>query len=202
MKYIYNPGKEGMPIFITLHGTGGDETNLLPVAEVLNPDFGAIGIRGNVVENGMNRYFKRKAEGVYDLEDLAIRGQELKHFILELADKYNFSTEQVILLGFSNGSNIAINLLLQDDNPFKYAMLLAPMYPVEIEENKDLSNLEVFLSMGEYDPIVPLNESERVINIFKNQGATVQGLWVNSHEINPQVVLAGKNWLKQLKLNP
>lgn len=202
MKYIYNPGKEGMPIFITLHGTGGDETNLLPVAEVLNPDFGAIGIRGNVVENGMNRYFKRKAEGVYDLEDLAIRGQELKHFILELADKYNFSTEQVILLGFSNGSNIAINLLLQDDNPFKYAMLLAPMYPVEIEENKDLSNLEVFLSMGEYDPIVPLNESERVINIFKNQGATVQGLWVNSHEINPQVVLAGNNWLKQLKLNP
>lgn len=183
MKYIYNPGKEGMPIFITLHGTGGDETNLLPVAEVLNPDFGAIGIRGNVIENGMNRYFKRKAEGVYDMEDLAIRGQELKKFILELADKYNFSTEQVILLGFSNGSNIAINLLLQDDNPFKYAMLLAPMYPVEIEESKDLSNLEIFLSMGEHDPIVPLSESERVINIFKNQGATVQGLWVNSHEI-------------------
>lgn len=202
MKYIYNPGKEGMPIFITLHGTGGDETNLLPVAEVLNPDFGAIGIRGNVIENGMNRYFKRKAEGVYDMEDLAIRGQELKKFILELADKYNFSTEQVILLGFSNGSNIAINLLLQDDNPFKYAMLLAPMYPVEIEESKDLSNLEIFLSMGEHDPIVPLSESERVINIFKNQGATVQGLWVNSHEINPQVIFAGKNWLKELKLNP
>lgn len=195
MEYIYKPGKEGLPIFITLHGTGGDEHNLLPVAEALNADYGAIGIRGTVNENGMNRYFKRTAEGVYDLEDLEQRGHALQKFIEELSEKYNFSLEDVILLGFSNGANIAINLLLRENNRFKKAMLMAPMYPVELNFVNDLSDVKVFISMGEADPIVPFSESQRVIDLFKERNATIDGIWVNSHEINPQVIYAGKQWL-------
>lgn len=196
MQYIYNPGKEGQPIFITLHGTGGDEHNLVPVAEALNPEYGVIGIRGTVSEHGMNRYFKRTAEGVYDLVDLEERGLALQKFIYELADKYEFSIKDVILLGFSNGSNIALNLLLREKNEFKQAMLLAPMYPVELETVNDLSDVRVFLSMGEHDPIVPMAESQRVIEILQERNAKIEGIWVNSHEINPQVIYAGKEWLK------
>lgn len=196
MQYIYNPGKEGQPIFITLHGTGGDEHNLVPVAEALNPEYGVIGIRGTVSEHGMNRYFNRTAEGVYDLVDLEERGLALQKFIYELADKYEFSIKDVILLGFSNGSNIALNLLLREKNEFKQAMLLAPMYPVELETVNDLSDVRVFLSMGEHDPIVPMAESQRVIEILQERNAKIEGIWVNSHEINPQVIYAGKEWLK------
>lgn len=196
MQYIYNPGKEGQPIFITLHGTGGDEHNLVPVAEALNPEYGVIGIRGTVSEHGMNRYFKRTAEGVYDLVDLEERGLALQKFIYELADKYEFSIKDVILLGFSNGSNIALNLLLREKNEFKQAMLLAPMYPVDLETVNDLSDVRVFLSMGEHDPIVPMAESQRVIEILQERNAKIEGIWVNSHEINPQVIYAGKEWLK------
>ncbi len=195
MEYVYKAGKEGNPIFITLHGTGGDEYNLLPVAEALNADYGALGIRGAVSENGMNRYFKRTGEGVYDLEDLEERGEDLQSFIYELGEKYKFAMEDVILLGFSNGSNIGINLLLRENNEFKQAMLLAPMYPVELDAVHDLSNVRVFLSMGENDPIVPLSESQRVIDIFKERHASIEGVWVNSHEITPQVIHAGKQWL-------
>lgn len=196
MQYIYNPGKEGQPIFITLHGTGGDEHNLVPVAEALNPEYGVIGIRGTVSEHGMNRYFKRTAEGVYDLVDLEERGLALQKFIYELSDKYEFSIKDVILLGFSNGSNIALNLLLREKNEFKQAMLLAPMYPVDLETVNDLSDVRVFLSMGEHDPIVPMAESQRVIEILQERNAKIEGIWVNSHEINPQVIYAGKEWLK------
>lgn len=195
MEYIYKPGKEGQPIFITLHGTGGDEYNLIPVAEALNFEYGVIGIRGTVNENGMNRYFKRTAEGIYDLADLEVRGQELLVFIEELGEKYNFSMEDVILLGFSNGSNIAINMLLRKNNLFKQAMLLAPMYPVELDKVYDLKDVRIFLSMGESDPIVPLFESQRVIEIFNERNASIEGIWVKSHEINPHVISAGRQWL-------
>ena len=155
-----------------------------------------IGIRGTVSEHGMNRYFKRTAEGVYDLVDLEERGLALQKFIYELSDKYEFSIKDVILLGFSNGSNIALNLLLREKNEFKQAMLLAPMYPVELETVNDLSDVRVFLSMGEHDPIVPMAESQRVIEILQERNAKIEGIWVNSHEINPQVIYAGKEWLK------
>lgn len=198
MEYIYKAGKEGQPIFITLHGTGGDEHNLIPVAEALNPEYTAIGIRGMVNENGMNRYFKRTGEGVYDLEDLELRGTELQNFIEKLGEKHQFSMEDVILLGFSNGSNIAINLLLRETNKFKKAMLLAPMYPVDLDKVNDLSDVNVFLSMGENDPIVPLSESQRVIELFNERNASIEGIWVNSHEITPQVIHAGKKWLSKI----
>lgn len=196
--YIYNEGKAGEPVIVLLHGTGADENNLIPVSDALAPDATVLSIRGNVSENGMNRYFKRHGEGHYDVEDLNKRGKELYDFIEQKAEEYNFALEDVILFGFSNGSNIGINMLLLEKAKFNKAMLFAPMYPVEIEAGPDLSDAKILLSMGENDPIVPKEESDRVIEIFKSRGATVDQVWVNSHEINEKNLIAAKQWLNNL----
>lgn len=197
--YIFKEGKTEHPIFILLHGTGADEENLLPVAQFLNPEASILSIRGNVSENGMNRYFKRHGEGKYDVEDLMKRGEELAEFIEEKAKEHDFSLDNAIYVGFSNGSNIAMNMLLQRDSKVNKAMLYAPMYPIDVEEDVNLADTQIFLSMGENDPIVPVVESERVREIFKARQADVTEFWVNSHEINEASLVAGKNWLENLK---
>ncbi|WP_239723866.1 alpha/beta hydrolase [Mammaliicoccus sp. R-M62] len=196
MKHIFKQGEQGKPVFLLLHGTGGDERDLLPLAEMLNPSYNVLSVKGEISENGMARYFKRRAEGDYDLEDLEYRGQELYDFIKESSKEYEFNLEDVIPVGFSNGSNMAINLILRESTPFQKALLFAPLYPLDLQDNqKDLSNFKVFLSMGKQDPIVTQEQSERVIEIFKERGAEVHETWVNSHEITQEAVLAAKEIL-------
>ena len=197
-EYIYKEGKKNHPVLILLHGTGADEKNLLPVAELVDREATVISIRGNVSENGMNRYFERYGEGQYNWEDLDKRGQDLYTFIENLSEEYKFSLEDTIYLGFSNGSNIAINMLLREDTRVNKAMLYAPMYPLDIDENSNLSDRKVFLSMGENDPIVPLKESQRVIKTFTDSCASVTEYWVNSHELSEETLLAGKKWYSEL----
>lgn len=196
MNHIFKQGDQGKPIFLLLHGTGGNERDLLPLAEMLNPTYSVLSVKGDVSENGMARYFKRLAEGEYDLEDLDYRGQQLYQFIKESAKEYEFKLEDVIPVGFSNGSNMAINLILREETPFQKALLFAPLYPVDLQNNhKDLSAFKVFLSMGEQDPIVTKAQSEHVIEIFKERNATVSETWVNSHEITQEAVLAAREIL-------
>lgn len=196
MKHIFKQGAQGKPVFLLLHGTGGDERDLLPLAEMLDPTYSILSVKGEVSENGMARYFKRLGEGQYDLEDLEYRGQELYQFIEESSKEYGFNLEDVIPVGFSNGSNMAINLILREQTPFQKALLFAPLYPLDLENNhKDLSHFNVFLSMGERDPIVTNAQSERVIEIFKERNATVTEAWVNSHEITQEAVLKAKEIL-------
>ena len=187
MKHIFREGQNGAPTLILLHGTGGDEFDLLPLGEALNENYHLLSIRGQVSENGMNRYFKRLGEGVYD--------QELLTFIKEAAERYEFDIEKAVLVGFSNGSNIAINLMLRSEAPFKKALLYAPLYPVEVTSTKNLSDVSVLLSMGKHDPIVPLAASEQVINLFKTRGAQVEEVWVNGHEITETGLTAGQQIL-------
>ena len=196
MKHIFKQGEQGKPVFLLLHGTGGDERDLLPLAEMLDPSYNVLSVKGEISENSMARYFKRRAEGDYDLEDLEYRGQELYDFIKESSKEYEFNLEDVIPVGFSNGSNMAINLILRESTPFQKALLFAPLYPLDLQDNqKDLSNFKVFLSMGKQDPIVTQEQSERVIEIFKERGAEVHETWVKSHEITQEAVLAAKEIL-------
>lgn len=197
-EYIYKEGKSDHPVLILLHGTGADENNLLPVAEALDTEATVVSIRGNVSENGMNRYFKRHGEGSYDVEDLMKRGKELYAFIEDLSKEHDFALEDAVYFGFSNGSNIAINMLLLEDAKINKGMLYAPMYPLEIDENLNISERKVFLSMGKNDPIVPLAESQRVIKIFTDLDAEVTEFWVNSHELNGESLLAGKEWYNKI----
>lgn len=195
MEHIYNENKKGAPVFVLLHGTGGTETDLVSLAELLHPEYNVLGIRGNVQENGMNRYFKRHGEGQYDWEDLKFRGNELYEFIVAKSKEYDFKLEDTVLVGFSNGSNIAIQMMLQHPDTFKKAALFAPLYPADVEEKQDLSDVEVFLSLGKGDPIVPESESERVINLFKERGADLTMAWVDGHSLTQEVALEAKNWL-------
>ncbi|GAA0433311.1 alpha/beta hydrolase [Lentibacillus halophilus] len=195
MEHIYKEKKKGAPLFILLHGTGGTETDLVSLAELLNPEYNVLGIRGNVQENGMNRYFKRHGEGQYDWKDFEFRGNELYEFIVEKSKEYDFRLEDAVLVGFSNGSNIAIQMILQNPDTFKKAALFAPLYPADVSEKQDFSDVDVFLSLGKGDPIVPESESTRVINLFKERGADVATAWVNGHNLTQEVALEAKNWL-------
>ena len=197
MEYIYNENKKGAPVFVLLHGTGGTETDLLPLAQALNPEYNVLSIRGNVKENGMNRYFRRLGEGNYDWEDLEFRGNELYKFIADRAEEHDFKLKDVIFAGFSNGSNIAIQLMLQQEEKFKKAMLFAPLYPTELEKKHDFSDVEVFLSLGKGDPIVPESESERVIKLFEDRNAAVTTVWVNGHTLPQEALIAGREWLNK-----
>ncbi|MTV19226.1 methylhydroquinone degradation carboxylesterase MhqD [Staphylococcus delphini] len=195
MEHIFKQGEPSKPTFVFLHGTGGDENDLLPLAEILDPTYNVLGVRGNVSENGMNRFFKRHGEGQYDVEDLKFRTTELHEFLENAADKYNFDLDKVVLVGFSNGSNIAISLMLNENMPYKKGLLFAPLYPLDVPEDLDLSGKSVYLSMGKNDPIVPVEASEHVRAIFKDRGAEVTEYWVNSHELNQATVLAAKETL-------
>ncbi len=192
MEHIFKQGDLSKPTFVLLHGTGGDEHDLLPIAELLDPTYNALGVRGNISENGMNRFFKRHGEGQYDVEDLKFRTTELHEFLQEAAQRYQFDLNEVILVGFSNGSNIAISLMLNEAMPYKKGLLFAPLYPLEVPKDIDLSDKSVYLSMGKNDPIVPISESEHVRSIFKDRGAEVTEFWVNSHELTRETVEAAK----------
>lgn len=196
MKYIYHEKKKGAPVFVLLHGTGGTESDLVSLAELLNPTYNVLGIRGNVQENGMNRFFKRHGEGNYDWEDLDFRGKELFDFIVEKSKEYDFKLEDVVLVGFSNGSNIAIQMMLQQPAAFKKAALFAPMYPADVMEQQDYNDVDVFLSLGKGDPVVPESESERVIRLFKDRDAHVTTAWTSGHRLTREVADEAKNWLK------
>ena len=197
MNYLYNETKKGAPVFVLLHGTGGNERDLVPLAAQLNSDYNVLSIRGTVKERGMNRFFKRHAEGQYDWEDLKVRAQELHAFIVEKAANYDFKMEDVVLVGFSNGANIAIEMMLQEPKTFKRAALLAPMYPKEVDEQQDFGQADIFLSLGKGDPIVSIAESERVVNLFESRGADISTVWVHGNRLTPQAVTEAKNWLNK-----
>ncbi|PHK49646.1 methylhydroquinone degradation carboxylesterase MhqD [Staphylococcus edaphicus] len=195
MEHIFKEGESNAPTFLLLHGTGGDENDLLPLSQLLNPNFNVLSVRGEVSENGMNRFFKRFDEGQYDIEDLELRTNRLTSFLHEAAERYGFDLSQVIPVGFSNGANIAISMILHQDILFETALLYAPLYPIDITNDKDLSGMKVLLSMGENDPIVTTKDSERVIEIFESRGANVTQVWVNSHELTQAGVTAGQDLL-------
>lgn len=195
MEYIIKPGKSNAPIFILLHGTGGTEESLIDVGKDLNKDATLIGIRGAILENGYPRFFKRLEEGVYDLEDLEERATELNQFIRELAKKHEFHLQDVVLIGYSNGANIGIKLLLDYPDDYQTGILFHPMYPVDVQEHQDLSQTKIFATMGKNDPIVSVSDSENVVKLFQERKASVTEEWTISHQLTYLEVSRAKEWL-------
>lgn len=198
MNFVFHQGKPDAPVFVLLHGTGGDEQSLLELGHDLDPEASLLGIRGNILENGMPRYFKRLAEGVYDEEDLMIRGRELAAFIQKIAEEKDFSLEQVLLIGYSNGANIAIHLLLEFSDLFRKAILYHPMYPVTNLPAHPLPQTNVFMSFGQNDPIVSLKESSYVQEIFESRSAQTTHVWTPSHQLTYEEVEQSRAWLERL----
>jgi phospholipase/carboxylesterase/glyoxalase family protein len=184
-----------------LHGTGGDENDLLPIGNELWPDAGLLAVRGKVLENGMPRFFRRFAEGVFDVEDLKFRTEELAQFIKAASDRYKFSLERLIAIGYSNGANIAASLILVHPHFLAAAILFRVMVPYTPDILRDFSKLSIFLGAGDRDPIVPRSQPEELGAIFGNGGAKVTIFWHRGgHELGQDDIDAAKIWLSQSKL--
>jgi phospholipase/carboxylesterase len=200
MKHIYHKGLDASkPTLFLLHGTGGNETDLLPLAGMIDKDASVLSVRGNVLENGMPRFFRRLAEGVFDEEDLIYRTKELNQFLEEASVKYGFDRDNIVAIGYSNGANIAASLLFHHKNSLKAAILHHPMVPRRGIELPDLTGTSVFLSAGKNDPICPAEESIDLQTLLQNANASVELHWENSgHQLTLDEVEAASNWYKSI----
>lgn len=196
MNYMYEPAEHAEGTLILLHGTGGNEHSLIPIAKDISTSMNYVGIRGNIEENGMPRFFRRIAEGVFDMEDLAFRTNELADFIRQLAETHHFSLDTTYLLGYSNGANIASNLMLTKKDIAKGAILLHPMVPSREKNDLSLKGKQIFISAGTKDPLIPNEEVEELYQIMRKKSATIDLYWEeNDHRISFTEIEAVKSWI-------
>ncbi|MHA6261215.1 alpha/beta hydrolase [Sporosarcina sp. CAU 1771] len=201
MKHIFQQGKDSSkPTLLLLHGTGGNELDLLPLAERIDKDASVLSVRGNVSENGMPRFFKRLAEGVFDEEDLIFRTKELNEYLDEAAKEYGFDRNNMIAIGYSNGANIAASLLFHYQNALKGAILHHPMVPRRGIDLPDLTGKSVFIAAGTNDPICPPEESEELHALLEKANADVDIFWDNKgHQLSSGEVEEAGKWYLKLK---
>jgi phospholipase/carboxylesterase len=188
--------REGAPTLLLLHGTGGDENDLIPLARLVAPEAAVLSVRGNVLEQGMPRFFRRLREGVFDLEDLHRRTGELGDFVEAARARYGFPAERLYALGFSNGANVAASLLLSRPSVLVGGVLIRAMVPFEPAALPDLSGRAVLLSQGRADPLIPADGAERLAELFRNAGADVELAWQpGGHGLTQGDVTVARRWL-------
>jgi phospholipase/carboxylesterase len=192
-------GEKAFTTFLLLHGTGGNEQDLIPLVYEIDKSAAILSPRGKVLENGTTpRFFRRLAEGVFDIEDLKFRTNELADFVNDASKTYDFDLQHVIAIGYSNGANIAASMLLLRPEILSSAILFRAMVPLVPEILPDLSNKHIFMSSGLYDPIVSRQNAEKLFGLFKNAGANVSLSWQESgHELTMEEVRKAKEWLLQ-----
>jgi phospholipase/carboxylesterase len=192
------PGGSGRTLLL-LHGTGGNEHDLIPLGRELDPNAALLSPRGKVLENGMPRFFRRLAEGVFDVEDLKQRTNELADFITVAAAQYNLATNEIIAVGYSNGANIAASMLLLRPEILHAAVLFRAMVPLEPADPPDLSPVRVWIGAGNQDPIIPTSETQRLVDLLRGAGADVTIRFFNAgHGLTNGDVEAAGQWLKEL----
>jgi phospholipase/carboxylesterase len=190
------PGAASGVTLLLLHGTGGDEDDLVPLGQELAPDAAILSPRGKVSEYGAARFFRRLAEGVFDYEDLVFRTHELAGFVETAADEYGFDPSKLVAVGYSNGANIAASLMLLHPGLLRIAVLFRAMVPFEPEEMPDLSGMPVFLAAGRMDRMIPPENTERLAEILREAGADLDLRWRDTgHPLTYEEVADAKEWL-------
>ncbi|WP_096186424.1 alpha/beta hydrolase [Evansella halocellulosilytica] len=199
MKHLFNKGTDSTkPTLLLLHGTGGNELDLLPLAGRIDDEASVLSVRGSILENGMPRFFRRLAEGVFDEEDLIFRTKELNEFLDEAAEKYSFDRNNVIAIGYSNGANIAASLLFHYQHALKGAILHHPMVPRRGIELPDLSRKSVFIGAGTNDPICSSEESSELKSLLEAANAKVELHWEDKgHQLTAEEVEAAAGWYRK-----
>ena len=193
--YRYVPGHRPETLLL-LHGTGGDETDLLGIGQAVLPGAGLLSPRGPVLENGMPRFFRRFGEGVFDEEDVKRRAAQLGDFLRDKAAEHEFDLTKVMALGYSNGANIAAAMLLTGAATFSRAVLVRAMVPLEPDPIPKLAGAAVLLSAGRYDPIATPAQTRRLAELLEGSGATVAVHEESSgHEMNRGDIEAARLWL-------
>ncbi|WP_134687373.1 alpha/beta hydrolase [Brevibacillus migulae] len=201
MIHLFQEGTNAAaPTLVLFHGTGGTERDLLPLAQMISPDSAVLSVRGNVLENGMPRFFKRLAEGVFDEEDLVFRTKELKQFLEEAVEKYGFDPANLVAVGYSNGANIIGSLLFHYEDMFRAAILHHPMVPLRNLTLPDMSKVDVFIGAGTNDPICSPTETEELQTLLTAAGAKVQVHWEPyGHQLTRTEAEAAAKWFHDVK---
>lgn len=196
--HVYKPAPSPSsppPTLLLLHGTGGDEHDMLPLGGLM-PGANLLSPRGQVLERGMARFFRRLAEGVFDVEDLRTRAGDLAAFVGAAAKHYGFDPAHVYAMGFSNGANIASALALLHPGVLRGAVLLRGMVPLEPDPLPALSGFRALISNGRTDPTVSPEETERLARLLQRAGAEVEVHWQPAgHELMPTDFNAARTWL-------
>jgi phospholipase/carboxylesterase len=186
---------------LLLHGTGGNERDLIALGRELDSNAALLSPRGKVLENGMPRFFRRLAEGVFDLEDLKYRANELADFVAAAAQHYGFGTDRLVAVGYSNGANIAASMLLLRPDTLKAAILFRAMVPLFPDKLPNLSPVHVWIGAGDQDPIVPPPETKRLAELLRRAGADVTFRFANAaHGLTNGDLEAARDWLRELEL--
>jgi phospholipase/carboxylesterase len=196
-RHTFVPGRSARTLLL-LHGTGGDETSLSPIGRALDSEAALLSPRGKVLENGMPRFFRRLAEGIFDEEDLIRRTHELADFIELASENYHFDRQNLLAVGYSNGANIAASLLLLRPDTLGGAALLRPMVPLVPEKLPDLQSAPVLIAAANYDTIAPPDEARRLAALLRNARADLTASFENAgHGLTDETLEIVKRWLTE-----
>lgn len=183
---------------LLLHGTGGDEQSLVGIGRDLSADARLLSPRGKVMEGSNARFFRRLAEGVFDVEDLNFRTHEVADFVTEASRKYGFELGSVVAVGYSNGANIAGALLLLRPEVLAGALLLRPMVPLLPETLPSLEARPVFIAAGEHDELITRDQPEALAKLLREAGADVTMRWDSgTHKLSRAELDEARDWLRR-----
>lgn len=195
MKHIFIKNDTTHPTLVLFHGTGGDEYDLVSIANAIDDKASILSLRGAVNENGLNRFFKRIKPGVFDEEDLKKRTLDIIAFLKEHIKTYNLDETNIIALGYSNGANIISSILMHEPSLFSGALLHHPMVPYKHMEVPPLHKKNIFMAAGENDPICDKDDPIKLELLFKEAGARVTLKWYyQGHQLTELEVRDAKVW--------
>ncbi|EUJ30314.1 hypothetical protein MFLO_10843 [Listeria floridensis FSL S10-1187] len=199
MKHIFIPGDTNKKPLLLLHGTGGDEHSLVDIAQFVAKGAPILSLRGEVSENGANRFFKRYPDGRFDLVDLAEQTERLIMETKQLTEKYGLDFEDLIAIGYSNGANIAANVLLQAEHGFHHGILFHAMPAGNDPADFEIKHRQIFLTAGVNDPIVTKADSEALVAELERRGANVETVWtVSGHQLTMPEIEGARDWYESL----
>jgi phospholipase/carboxylesterase len=197
-RFIPAENRSSARVLLLLHGTGGNENDMVPIGRDLDPNAALLSLRGNVLENGMPRFFRRLAEGVFDEPDVIRRTNELADFLPKAAEQYEFDLKQLTAVGYSNGANIAAAVLLLRPGAITSAILLRAMVPLTPDTPPDLTGSRALICSGKCDPIIPVDNAERLAAMLREAGSDVTHRLADSgHQLVFDEIAAAKNWLRE-----
>lgn len=184
---------------VLLHGMGGNENDLLEIGAMINDEAALLSPRGKVMEGGRTRFFRRLAEGIFDLEDLRMRAEELAGFIKGAVRHYGLDDSRLVVLGYSNGANMAAGLALLYPGLFSAAVLFRAMTTIVPDKLPVLSDFPVFIGAGSHDEMIAASETQRLVEQFKSAGALVSTVWQPAgHRLTQEDVSEARDWLRRL----
>lgn len=194
MKHIFIKGTNDITLLM-LHGTGGNENDLLPVAKQIDPLANVLSVRGNISEYGMPRFYKRKSINVFDIDNLVDETHNLCDFVRKSSITYKFDCKKVVAIGYANGANIAISVLFHYEQAFHKAILFHPMVPLRGVDLPNLKETKVFIGAGRNDKMMPDHEVEELTQMLQSANASVEVFWTDyGHQLSREEITAAKDW--------